>query len=780
MTHYILRSSEPVPKPLPENFDAGLNDSQKEVVYFNEGALLVVAGAGSGKTKTLVHRVARLIHEGVAPQAILLLTFTRKAAQEMLKRASAILDERCNQVSGGTFHAFAVQILRQYGPEIGYGNTFTIMDRGDQEDMLAMIRKDYTQKSDKRFPKKNVIASILSKGVNTQKPLQKILMEDYPQYAEFEDELEKITTAYDTYKQLAQVMDYDDLLVKLLQLLNRSDRVKEILQNRYRYILVDEYQDTNHIQSQIVIHLAGQKANVMAVGDDAQSIYSFRGANYENMMKFPSQFPDSRVITLAQNYRSNQPILDLTNAVISQAKESYSKQLFSEIQSSKKPVYIEAESENVQSRFICQRILELREEGVPLQKIAVLIRSGWHSNELEVALTGKNIPFVKVGGFKFVETSHVKDVTSYLKVIFNPSDQVSWNRFLLLIEGIGPKAASQIIEALNDNPIAPRGAVESFVKGKSYEKDVLDLMTLIYDRPEDQSVVSLIDDVMSYYKPIFRLTYDDYTKRESDLLSLKTIAENYSSLEKFLTEMTLDPPMSTDDVIAENKDDEHITISTIHSAKGLEWHTVFLISCVDGYLPSFQSLADPTQLEEERRLLYVALTRARENLFIVKPNLTMNAKVHYQYSGMQFSKVSRFLEEGLRLDNFVERMTLIDEQKRSSYAPTSRYGSGYDAGDDMSYRSDSGYSSGGGYSSGSGYQSGSGYSGYRSGSGYSSKPSSKPGYSSESGYKAPSSGKSNLPSYLRGKTPSQENPSNDNDDFRDQDFDSDMRQGYRL
>jgi DNA helicase-2/ATP-dependent DNA helicase PcrA len=669
MKSYTLRPLEPDHSSLPDSFDAELNPAQRDAVYFDEGPLLLIAGAGSGKTKTLVYRVARLVSQGVAPESILLLTFTRKAAQEMLNRAASILDNRCREVSGGTFHGFGNIILRQFADRIGFNSQFTILDRGDAEDLINVIRKEQKwATNEKRFPKKSTIATVISKSINTGKPIATILDRDFPQFSDFLEEITTIANEYPSQKRAMNVMDYDDLLVKTLELLKTCPEVREALQQRYAYIMVDEYQDTNTIQAQLIHLLTNRSCNIMVVGDDSQSIYSFRGADFKNIMEFPELFPEAKIIKLEQNYRSTQPILDLTNALIEQSKEKFTKRLFTEKTSTKKPVYIETANDNHQSRFICQKILELREEGRSLSDIAVLMRSGWHSNDLEVELKAHNIPFVKHGGFKFVESAHVKDVIAYLKLMYNPNDVISWHRVLLLFDGLGPKGAATLTTHILSHLSNPSDIPLASYKKKAYFSDVMGLLTLIFN-PKNQTTqpTALVEAVLTYYLPIFKLSYDNFTKRQTDLDSLSTIAEKYISLETLLSELSLDPPSSTEDVLPEDSEDEHLTLSTIHSAKGLEWHTVFLISAVDGYLPSFQSLGDALQLEEERRLMYVALTRAEDQLFIIKPNLDLSQSNYYRYSGIQFSNPSRFLGEAGLLKQYMEQWAVHEEATPSSF-----------------------------------------------------------------------------------------------------------------
>ncbi len=429
------------------DYQKELNPSQLEAVRSTEGPYLVIAGAGSGKTRVLTYRVAHLVEKGVNPQEILLLTFTRKAAEEMLRRASLILDERCSRVSGGTFHSFASGILRKYAKLLDLSNSFTILDRSDSEDGINLIRTRLGfYKSEKRFPRKAALLDIISKSINKSQTIEKVINDGYPQFIEWLSQIQRIKSEYASYKRLKSLVDYDDLLVHLRELLTKYEDVRLTLARKYRYIMVDEYQDTNKLQAHIVCLLAAESGNVMVVGDDAQSIYSFRGANFKNIMDFPSIFKGTKIITLAQNYRSTQPILNLTNQIMHSAKEGFEKELYACKKGSSFPRYIETRDEQSQADYVASKILELREEGVELSDIAVLFRSGWHSNELEVELARRDIPFRKYGGQKFVEAAHIKDILSYARIVYNASDQVSWYRLLLLLPGVGPKTAEAIIK----------------------------------------------------------------------------------------------------------------------------------------------------------------------------------------------------------------------------------------------------------------------------------------------------------------------------------------------
>ncbi len=648
------------------NYEEELNEAQHKAVAITDGPVLVIAGAGTGKTRTLVYRVAKLVELGINPASILLLTFTRRAANEMLRRASSILDERCSKVAGGTFHSFANTILRKYAGLIGFNTNFTILDNSDAEDAINVIRTQLGfHKKEKRFPKKATIRKVISKSINKSCTIELVVKADYPQFIVNLSDIQKINERYKLYKKAKSIMDYDDLLVYLKQLLEENNVVRTKLSNFYKYILIDEYQDTNKLQARIACLLASEHQNIMVVGDDSQSIYAFRGANFKNIMDFPKIFPDTKIITLEENYRSTQPILDLTNEIIRYANEKYPKNLFTKREGNQKPVFIEAENENYQSQFIVQRVLELREEEIPLNDIAVLFRAGWLSNDLEIELKNHNIPFVKHGGFKFIEAAHVKDVIAHLRIVFNPLDAVSWHRILLLIEGIGTKTANDIITEIVDKDKGLEFFKVNRFLSRKYGGNLNRLGSTIEEiKSEEITPAEQIVILLEYYKPLFEKKYDDFNKRQKDLESLVRIAERYNNLEQFLVDTTLEPlEASQVDVEVTDNEDENLILSTIHSAKGLEWHTVFIIFLVDGYLPSTYSLDSEENVEEERRLLYVAATRAKENLYLLKPEIEYTGRNYFEQSYLGFSEVSRFLNEGDILEKYVERWNLIDEKE---------------------------------------------------------------------------------------------------------------------
>jgi DNA helicase II / ATP-dependent DNA helicase PcrA len=656
---YVLRSrgAEPRAAQFAIDYAAELNAAQYAAASHQEGPVLVVAGAGSGKTRTLVYRVARLVELGIAPSSILLLTFTRRAAEVMLDRAAALVGTACGRVRGGTFHSFANLVLRRFSREIGRERTFTILDRGDAEDVIQLLRTGMgLDRKDRRFPKKQTIGDIFSAAINKSCSLAVIVESDYLHLAEHLEDLEKLRVRYEAYKADKNLFDYDDLLLKLRDLLGDRPAVAEQLSQELRYVMVDEYQDTNRLQAEIVERLAVSHKNVMAVGDDAQSIYSFRGADFRNIMGFEQRFPGARVIALEENYRSTQPILDLANAVIERAAERYTKVLHTRLTDGATPVLVQAENESFQSRFVCQRILELREEGVPLDEIAVLFRSSFHSFDLELELARADLPFIKRGGFKFVETAHVKDVVAHLRVAANPLDTVSWLRVLLLLEGVGPKTAGQIADGVvagGGDPAALRLPGRREASSKELER--LAALVAALGREPPRPAVAL-ERVVTHYQPILeRVHPDDHPRRTKDLEHLVAIAARYPTLEAMLSDFALEPPSDTvGGALAEPDEESRLTLSTIHSAKGLEWHSVFLIWAADGKFPAPQSIVDEAELEEERRLCYVAITRAKRLLYLCYP-----IQYYERGVGPAFGRPSR-LVAGIP-DALLKPMALVEE-----------------------------------------------------------------------------------------------------------------------
>jgi len=638
------------------NYQHELNPTQFEAASRIEGNYLVIAGAGTGKTRTLVYRVARLIESGYDPSSILLLTFTRKAAKEMMNRAAVLLDHRCSKINGGTFHSFANLTLRKYSKAVGLDSGFTILDQGDSEDVINLIRAQLKlSELKKRFPNKQTLLRVISLSANTGIPIIELLEKDYPHFVQYIDKISDVQRIYNDYKVKNNLLDYDDLLIYLEKFLTLNNGAARALLSNIHFIMVDEYQDTNKLQSDIVKALSQINNNVMVVGDDSQSIYSFRGANFKNIMEFPSLFKNVTLIKLEENYRSTQPILDFTNKIIERSVEKYPKNLYTRRTNGDLPGIVSAKNENMQSRFIVERVLELREEGVPLNEIAVLFRSSYFSFDLEVELKKANIPFIKFGGMKFVETAHVKDVLAFLRISDNPRDFVSWYRVLMLHEGIGPKKAQMIMAALDSLDFNSYESTEALIPANYHEK-VNPLVSLLFNiRKKQYHPADKIELIIEYYNPLFYNKYDDFNKRKKDLEILANIAANYTDTETFLSDMAIEPPQdSVIDVDAEEKEKEFLTLSTIHSAKGLEWHSVFIMHALEGFFPSSQSFDSLESIEEERRLMYVASTRAKQNLYVCYPTSIFDRQV-----GFTLAKPSRFIA-GMD-ENIAEEWIIEDE-----------------------------------------------------------------------------------------------------------------------
>ena len=649
--------------PQGTGFEHDLNPAQLEAVRSTDGPHLVIAGAGTGKTRVLVYRVAQLVAKGVSPESLLLLTFTRRAAQQMLRRASLILDERCDRVAGGTFHSFANLVLRRYCRRLDYDPSYTILDRADASDIIGILRSELGYAGGgRRFPRKDTIQDLLSKRINTHRTLEALLEEDYPQFIDDRQALEELGQAYEQRKKAQNVMDYDDLLVNLRALLVDHGEVRQRLSATYRYIMVDEYQDTNRLQAHIVALLASDHGNLMVVGDDAQSIYSFRGADFRNIMDFPKIFEDCRTLFLERNYRSTQPILDLSNAILESAQERFEKTLFTEIEDDRRPVFVRTSDDQDQAFFICSRILELREEGVDLEDIAVLSRAAWHTNSLEIELQRRNIPFRKFGGQRFVEAAHVKDLSAMLKVGLNPLDGSSWFRILQLLGGVGARRAQQMTELVLQSGGEIERAFTTHFRSARYGEELRDLCNSL-KRLGDSSVdvVSRIDAAIDHYQRLMPKKYDDVNRRKGDLEALLVIAQRYESLEAFLTDIAIDPPELRRGLGQRDPEDEWITVSTVHSAKGLEWHTVFIVNLNNGYFPVYNSLHDPAALEEERRLLYVGATRAKRELYLLKPEQIVGRGLF----GGSISELSSLIQEIPRFDQLTERVSFSSRRERA-------------------------------------------------------------------------------------------------------------------
>jgi DNA helicase-2/ATP-dependent DNA helicase PcrA len=618
-----------------------LNPAQYQAVTAGDGPVLVVAGAGSGKTRTLVYRVAWLVGQGVAPESILLLTFTRKAAQEMLNRATTILDGRCQQVTGGTFHWLANRVLHRYSRRLAFEPDFTVIDRGDAEQVIGfLLGRLGLRRRHRGFPRKRTIVDMFSKAVNRDEALEELVRGEYHHFLEFTRELGELHRHYAPYKLQHQLMDFDDLLVYLRRLLLGHRDVCEALSARYRYILVDEYQDTNPLQADIVEALATVHRNLMVVGDDSQAIYAFRGAHLGNILDFHKVFPEVAIFKLEENFRSSQPILDVANGIIAASRQRYTKCLYTVRPDGDRPLLATPLDEEAQSEYVCATVRQLQAEGIPLSEVAVLFRASYHSFDLEVALTRYGIPFVKYGGFKFVESAHIKDILAHLRAWRNPRDPISWNRALLLVDQVGSKRSEEIITYLaQDEPGLTGLAAYASRLPPTHE---LHRLVSLFERLSTPglSVSQQVRAVREYYEPIVTAKYDDHPRRLRELDYLQDWTSKYDRLEDFLADIALEPPNTNVPPADSRLASDHLVLSTIHSAKGLEWRAVFVISAVEGRLPSSHARADEHMMEEERRLLYVAVTRAKDVLTICCPQ-----RVYDRKTGFRFADPSRFLHE---------------------------------------------------------------------------------------------------------------------------------------
>jgi DNA helicase II / ATP-dependent DNA helicase PcrA len=632
-----------------------LNKAQREAVehgftdghFKDAGPMLVIAGAGSGKTKTLAHRVAHLIVKGADPHRILLLTFTRRAAEEMSRRvaritASALGTSQANLPWSGTFHAIGSRLLREYATSIGLKPSFTILDSSDAADLMNVVRHNlgYAERQS-RFPLKETCQKIYSLVVNSGAPIDAILLKHYPHFAEWEKELRQLFAKYTERKQQQNVLDYDDLLLYWAEMMEIGE-LADAIRSRFDHVLVDEYQDTNQLQASILLGLKPTGQGVLVVGDDAQSIYSFRAATVRNILDFPGHFePPARIVTLEQNYRSTQPILGACNAVIGFASERFTKNLRSDRSSKQLPFLTTVIDEGAQARHVAEQILEAREAGIPLKSQAVLFRASRHSAQLELELARRNIPFVKYGGVKFLEAAHVKDIICLLRWCENPKDHVAGFRVLQLLPGIGAKTAEKILAALDQPdpsvtlskikvPNAAAGAWPEFAR-------------LVASLRQDQNGwPAEISPVRHWYEPHLDRIYDDAHVRKQDLLAVEQIAAGYPSRQKFLTEVTLDPPdKSASRGRPSEPDEDCLILSTIHSAKGMEWKAVHVLNVVEGCIPSEKA----EDLDEERRLLYVAMTRAKDELNLIMPQRFYLGRLAGDYA---YSSITQFIPEAIQ------------------------------------------------------------------------------------------------------------------------------------
>jgi len=611
-----------------------LNAEQRMAVEYGvgqvAGPLLVIAGAGSGKTNTLAHRVAHLIVNGADPRRILLMTFSRRAAAEMSRRVERICGQVLGAKSGimvdalewaGTFHGIGARLLREYADQIGLSPDFSIHDREDSADLMNIVRHELGfSKKESRFPTKGTCLAIYSRTVNSERPLEEVLKDFFPWCATWDAQLRQLFAAYVEAKQVQNILDYDDLLLYWAQTASVS-LLADDMGGRFDHVLVDEYQDTNRLQSSILLALKPGGRGLTVVGDDAQSIYSFRAATVRNILDFPKAFsPSADIITLDRNYRSTQTILAAANGVIDLASERFTKNLWTERQSAERPQLVSVRDEADQARYIVERVLENRETGTLLKQQAVLFRTSHHSGPLEVELTRRNIPFVKFGGLKFLDSAHIKDMLAVLRFVQNPRDRVAGFRMMQLLPGVGPSSAQRVLDEMAENadPVAALADVPAPPRAGEDWMSFVQMLQQI--RAGKAGWPAEIEQARLWYEPHLDRIHEDAAMRQADLLQLQQIAAGYPSRERFLTELTLDPPDATSDQSGVPLlDEDYLILSTIHSAKGQEWKSVYMLNVVDGCMPSDLGAGSTAELEEERRLLYVAMTRAKDNLHLVIP-----------------------------------------------------------------------------------------------------------------------------------------------------------------
>lgn len=618
------------------DYAAELNEQQLAAVQSDPGPALVLAGAGAGKTRTLTYRVAFLLEQGISPEHILLLTFTNKAAREMMERVRQLIGRELPDLWGGTFHAIGNRILRRHADRLGYQPGFSILDREDAKDLLnACLGESDIDTKATRFPKPAVLCEIYSLAANTARPVGEVLSTHYPWFAHLEEPITRLVELYRQRKRAAQVMDFDDLQTLWLQLLREDAEVRELYQRRFQFVLVDEYQDTNQVQGELVDLLVERHHNVMAVGDDSQSIYSWRGANFRNILTFPERHPGTQVFRIETNYRSTPEILQVANAAIAANRYQHPKRLLPVRPSGVKPALISCHDAHEQAAFIGQRVLELRDEGIPLEEMAVLYRSHFHALELQMELTQRHIPFSITSGLRFFEQAHIKDMAAFLRLLFNPADETAFKRLVLMLPGIGPKSAARLWQEFRnalDRPrpvsptdVAPRlqALAQSVPKKAKPIWAQLNATLAQVAEPEvlrdPPKVIELLLD--GIYDDLLKTQYADASNRRDDLDRLAAFAGEFGSIEDLLSQLALLSNVEAETTTPRTDDEERLRLSTVHQAKGLEFRIVFIIMLCEGMFPSHRSLEQEKALEEERRLFYVAITRAKDELYLCWPLL---------------------------------------------------------------------------------------------------------------------------------------------------------------
>jgi len=648
---YTLQRTRPA---LASAIDYGseLNEQQYAAVTAPPGPLLVIAGAGSGKTRTLTYRVAYLLENGVEARNILLLTFTNKAARQMLDRVSNLLPVDASGIWGGTFHSIGNRMLRRHGSALGYSSGFTIMDREDQKDLIAtVVANSGIDPKEIRFPKSDVLADLFSFAVNTERPMDELLAEKFPYFLPLLEQIKDVHARYERKKKATNSLDFDDLLEKTLRMLVDHEHIARFYRRQFQFILVDEYQDTNKIQADFIDMLAAEHKNVMVVGDDAQSIYSWRGANFQNILEFPKRYPNAQLFKIELNYRSVPEILEVANSAIAANVQQFKKNLSATRDSNAvKPALVALNDGSEQAQFVAQRVLELRDEGIELSDIMVLYRSHYHAVELQLELARRGIPYQITSGVRFFEQAHIKDVAAFVRFVANPRDEVAFKRMVRLLPGIGGKSAENLWRAW-EKSINEKGEVDS------WRARLLQLNVSARSKKPWEQLAHTLEEMAPAGKPnppsemiasVVEAIYDDYAKanfinyelRREDLNQLAAFARQFADAQEFLSQLALISNVDAEPAPNAAADHEALNLSSVHQAKGLEFHTVFVIWLTDGMFPSTRSLETRDAVEEERRLFYVAITRARDELYLTYPHMRLNAGY-----GDVFQRPSRFLKE---------------------------------------------------------------------------------------------------------------------------------------
>ena len=646
MKRYTIRRDTAQYRHIIE-YEKELNQEQLNVVTADAGPILVIAGAGSGKTRVVTYRVARLLEQGVSPNNILLLTFTNKAAREMLHRVEHLIKIDTRYIWGGTFHHIGNMILRQNSKRVGYQGHFTILDNEDAKDLIEVVTRDaIANRKERRFPKGQVLKEIFSYAVNTMETLEESVKKKYPYFIDILDEITLLDKLYREKKRATNAMDFDDLLFFWHKLLGDDEDLRKFYASTFSHILVDEYQDTNRIQAEIVDFMGVINNNVTVVGDDAQSIYSFRGANFQNILEFPIRYPEARVFKLETNYRSTPEILGLANNSISHNLKQFTKNLRAVKRPGAIPVLTPMRDVLQQADFVAQRILELRDDGVPLDQIAVLYRAHYHCMELQMELTRRDIPFEIRSGLRFFEQAHLKDVVAYMRVLANPTDEISWKRILKMTPRIGKKTADRTYDYLKtvEDPIRLFITKQIGEKLKSVPQEHLETWSKLFKELESLKEQEALSDMISAvlrhgYADYLKFNYPNYDSRLEDLTQLMNFSTKYQSLVTFLSELSLMSGVAGEEIVNGGYDDERVVLSTIHQAKGLEWKAVFIIWCAEGRFPNPKAIEEGA-VEEERRLFYVASTRAMDHLYLCYPLTIFDKQI-----GLVILKPSRFISE---------------------------------------------------------------------------------------------------------------------------------------